>query len=64
MSVGPGNLRRSSLKGSQSMCATAALHPDRVRACLGYTATLESDTEGPTALAEYDVPSLGSSLST
>ena len=39
---------------SQSMCATSALHPDGVRACLGYTARVHSDTEGPTAPESHD----------
>jgi hypothetical protein len=37
-------------EGLPSMCATAALHPDVVRAWIGYTAHVHGDTEGPTAL--------------
>ena len=36
------------------MCATAALHPDEVRAWIGYTARHTSDTEGPAALEPHD----------
>ena len=51
---GSRSLRRRPLVGSPSMCATAALHPDAVRAWIASTGLRLSDSEGPTPLIPRD----------